>query len=236
MGPFCFSRIRVAGVVFLVCLCASLVVSPAAGYPYSQTNQTFEGYLGSTIDLSGVSYNSKEVYLFMTGPGLPDDGVTLTDTTKLASLGQFTMIDVDSSQQWSFTWDTSRIEDYINPGTYTVYVVNAPVDKSNLAGHSYQALIVYLKDTGTRNKGSVSVGTSYTLNPRGLMDDTTVATTITTAPTMAPPATMVLNTTVTTLPIAIITSTPTQRSASMPWAALLCVAVIGLFRVFSRKE
>ena len=59
----------------------------------------------------------------MTGPGLPDDGVTLTDTTKLASQGQFTMIDVDSSQQWSFTWDTSRIEDSINPGTYTVYVV-----------------------------------------------------------------------------------------------------------------
>ena len=116
-------------------------------------NQTFEGYLGRTIDLSGVSYNSKEVYLFMTGPGLPDDGVTLTDTTKLASQGQFTMIDVDSSQQWSMKWDTSRIENNIDPGTYTVYVVNAPVDKSNLAGHSYQALIVYLKDTGTRTSG-----------------------------------------------------------------------------------
>ena len=229
-------RMRMAGVVFLVCLCASLVVSPAAGYAYSQTNQTFEGYLGSTIDLSGVSYNSKEVYLFMTGPGLPDDGVTLTDTTKLASQGQFTMINVDSSQQWSFTWDTSRIENYINPGTYTVYVVNAPVDESNLAGHSYQALIVYLKDTGTGNKGSVNVGTSYTLNPGGLIDDTTVTTTITTAPPTAPPTIIVQNTTVTTLPTTIITSTPTQRSASLPWEALICVAVIGLFRVFPRNE
>jgi hypothetical protein len=227
---------RLAGVIFLVCLCASLFVSPAAGYAYSQTNQTFEGYLGNTIDLSGVSYNSKEVYLFMTGPGLPDDGVTLTDTTKLASQGQFNMIDVDSSQQWSFTWDTSRIENNINPGTYTVYVVNAPVDKSNLAGHSYQALIVYLKDTGNGNKGSVSVGTSYTLNPRGLTDDTTVTSTITTAPPTAPPTIIVPNTIVTTLPNTIITSTPTQRSASLPWAALLGVAVIGVVRVYSRKE
>ena len=55
---------KVAGVVFLVCLCASLVVSPATGYAYSQTNQTFEGYLGRCSRFSGVSYNSKEVYLF----------------------------------------------------------------------------------------------------------------------------------------------------------------------------
>ena len=236
MDRFCFSRSGVAGVVLLICLCASLVVSPAAGYADSQANQTFEGYLGSTIDLSGVSYNSKEVYLFMTGPGLPDYGVTLTDTTKLASQGQFNMIDIDSSQQWSFIWDTSRIENYIDPGTYTVYEVNAPVDKSNLAGHSYQALIVYLKDTGNGNKGSVSVGTSYTLNPKGLIDDTTVASTITTTPLTTPLTTMVPNTTATTVPTTVITRTPTQKSVSLPWAALLCVAAIGEVLVYSRKE
>ncbi|WP_424028810.1 hypothetical protein [Methanoregula sp.] len=224
----------VAVAFLLVCLCACLVVTPVAAYGYS-TN--FEGYLGDTIDLSGPSYNSQEVYLFLTGPGLPDDGVTLTDTSKRADQGQFTMVDVNSDQMWSMKWDTSRIEDNIDPGTYTVYVVNAPVDKSNLAGHSYDTISVYLKDTGTRHQGSVSVGSSYTLHPGGLTDDTVVPTTvITTAPPTSPPTTIIPETAPTTLPTTVITSTPTQKSASLPWAALLCVAGIGLIRVFSRKD
>jgi hypothetical protein len=219
---------NVAGVVLLACL----VIAPAAGYGY---NENFEGYLGDTIALSGVSYNSNEVYLFLTGPGLPGNGVILTDTSKRADQGQFTMVDVGSDQTWSMKWDTSRIENNIDPGTYTVYVVNAPVDKSSLAGHSYQTLSVYLKDTGTRHQGSVSVGTSYTLHPGRLTDDTVVPTTaITSASPTSPPATIIPETIPATIPATVIPSTPTQKSASLPWAAFLCVVGIGLIRVFSR--
>jgi hypothetical protein len=234
MNRFYSHRIHVAGIFFLALMCACLVVAPVAAYGYS-TN--FEGFLGDTIALSGVSYNSNEVYLFMTGPGLPDDGVTLTDTSKLAAQGQFNMIDVGSDQTWSMKWDTSRIENDIDPGTYTVYVVNAPVDKSNLAGHSYQTLSVYLKDTGPKHQGSVSVGASYTLHPGGLTDDTiATTTTVTTAPPASPPTTIIPETVTTTLPTTVITSTPTQKSASLPWEALACVAGIGFIRVFSRKD
>ena len=68
----------------------------------------------------------------MTGPGLPENGVTLTDVTQRADQGQFTVVDVGSNQQWTMTWDTARLQSQIDPGTYTVYVVNAPVDKSQL--------------------------------------------------------------------------------------------------------
>jgi hypothetical protein len=226
--------LHLAGVFFLVFLCACLIVAPVGAYGYSTD---FEGYLGDTIDLSGVSYNSNEVYLFMTGPGLPADGVTLTDTSKRADQGNFNMIDVDSSQQWSMKWNTARIQNNIDPGTYTVYVVNAPVDASNLAGHSYQMLSVYLKDNGPKHQGSVSVGTRYTLHPGGLTDDTGVPTTaiITVLPT-SPPTTIMPEITDTTLPVTAITSIPTQKSASIPWAAFLCVAGIGLFSIFSRKD
>jgi len=225
---------HVAGVFFLVSLCACLVVAPVGAYGYSTD---FEGYLGDTIDLSGVSYNSNEVYLFMTGPGLPANGVTLTDTSKRADQGNFNMIDVDSSQQWSMKWNTARIQNNIDPGTYTVYVVNAPVDASNLAGHSYQTLSVYLKDNGPKHQGSVSVGASYTLHPGGLTDDTGVPTTaFTTVPPTSPPPASIPETTASTLPITAITSQPTQKSASIPWVALLCAAGIGLFGTFSRKD
>jgi hypothetical protein len=204
-----------------------------AGYGYSDN---FEGYLGDTIALNGVSYNSNQVYLFLTGPGLPENGVTLTDTSKRADQGQFTIVDVDSDQTWSMKWNTARIEDNIDPGTYTVYVVNAPVDKADLAGHSYQTLSVYLKDAGSSGH-QVSIGTSYTLHPGRLTDDTEVPTTvISTALPTSQPATIIPDTTMTILPTTVVTHTPTQKSASLPFAALLCVASIGVLRIISRKN
>jgi hypothetical protein len=116
------------------------------------------------IDLQGYSYHGTQVFLFMTGPGLPADGVTLTDVSQRADQGQFTIIDLDSSQHWSFKWDTSRIWNDIDPGTYLVYVSTEPVDYSHLGGSdTYKTLSVYLKDPGTRTGTGGS--TSYSLNP-----------------------------------------------------------------------
>ena len=228
-----FNKFRSCALIF--CLCAGVLVTAVSGYGYSTD---YEGYLGETIALHGVSYNSDEVYLFMTGPGLPENGVTLTDTSMRADQGHFTMIDVDSSQQWAFKWDTSRIENYngngngIDPGTYTVYVVNAPVDTADLDGHSYQTLSVNLKD-GSLSKDRVSVGAQYTLHPGRLTDDTVVATTaVTTALPMSPPTTAVPDTTVTT---AVPTSTPTRKSAALPFAATLGITIAGCICLLSRK-
>ena len=146
--------------------------------------------------------------------------------------GQFTMVDVDSNQQWSLKWDTSRIENNIDPGTYTVYVVNAPVDKSNLAGHSYDTVSVYLKDPGNLRQGSVIA--IYTLHPGRLTDDTVVATTVITT---VPPTTMVPNTTATPLPTTMITSySHTKVCLPAVGGTPVCQPGIGLIRVFSRKE
>jgi hypothetical protein len=226
---------RYRSFMLLICLGAVVLVAAVSGYGYSTD---YEGYLGETIALHGVSYNSDQVYLFMTGPGLPENGVTLTDTSMRADQGHFTMIDVDSSQEWAFTWDTSRIENYnnngngIDPGTYTVYVVNAPVDKSGLAGNSYQTLSVYLKDSSL-SKDRVSVGPNYTLHPGRLTDDTVAATTVTTAPPTSLPTTAVPETTVTT---AVPTTTPTRKSASLPFAAILGITIVGCIGILSRKE
>jgi hypothetical protein len=89
--------------------------------------------------------------------------VTLTDVNQRADQGQFTIVDLDSSQQWAMRWDTSRIWNEIDPGTYLVYVTTEPVDYSNLGGSdSYKTLSVYLKDPGTRTGSS---STSYALHP-----------------------------------------------------------------------
>jgi len=207
-----------------------MIVVTVSGYGYSED---YEGYLGETIALHGESYNSDQVYLFMTGPGLPENGVALTDPSMRADQGKFTTVGVGSDQQWSFKWDTSRIDNEIDPGTYTVYVVNAPVDKSDLTGHSYQTLRVDLKD-GSLSKDRISVGANYTLRPGRLTDDVVTTTTVTTAPPATiPPTTPVPDTTVTT---AMQTSTPAQKSVHSPLVAILGMIIVGGICIFSRKE
>ena len=98
------------------------------------------------------------------GPNLPANGVTLSDTSERADQGHFTVIPLDSSQQWSYKWDTQRLKTQIDPGTYTIYVTTEPADLANLGGSStYKTLEVYLQDTHAP-QGESGPGT-YTLNP-----------------------------------------------------------------------
>jgi Predicted solute binding protein len=171
-GYTCPSR---AAVIALLCCAAALLLPGALA-----ADEYYTGYLGDTIDLHGYSYGGgSQVYLFMTGPGLPTNGVTLTDTGQRADQGQFTIVPLDSHQQWSMKWDTSRIWNDIDPGTYLVYVTMEPVDYAHLGGsNSYKTLSVYLKDDSSRT-GSSSV--SYTLNPE-LHSSTATATSATPLP------------------------------------------------------
>jgi len=154
-----FSHRRGTAIAVLLCLVSCLLVAGACA-----ADVYYTGYLGDVIDLQGYSYHGTQVFLFMTGPGLPADGVTLTDVSQRADQGQFTIIDLDSSQHWSLKWDTSRIWNDIDPGTYLVYVSTEPVDYSHLGGSdTYKTLSVYLKDSGTRTGTGGS--TSYTLKP-----------------------------------------------------------------------
>jgi hypothetical protein len=143
----------------VLCMASCLLVASACA-----ADEYYTGYLGDVIDLNGYSYHGTQVYLFMTGPGLPANGVTLTDVTQRADQGEFTIVDLDSSQHWSMKWDTSRIWNDIDPGTYIVYVSTEPVDYANLGGSdSYKTLSVFLQDSGSREGTSSSV--SYTMHP-----------------------------------------------------------------------
>jgi hypothetical protein len=214
MNKFSIHSSLVAGIL-LCFLC--LVVSPG-----SAADIDMEGYLGETITLHGVSYVGDTVYLFLTGPGLPENGVTLTNTDLRADKGQFTVVGVDDNQEWSYTWKTSRIANEIDYGTYTVYVTNEPVDKAHLGGtSSYKTLSIFLKDSGD-SKVSIDAGKSYTLKPEEHVSTPRPApsmniTNTTPAVTSPPPSTLV-----TTIPVPAV---PTTRSGTGPWvavAALFC--------------
>lgn len=146
--------------LFLICGLLGLFCIPVTAADVS-----YEAEFGDVINLHGVSYTGNTIYLFMTGPGLPENGVTLTDVSQRADQGMFTQVDVNSDQEWSMKWYTHRIENEIDPGTYIVYASTEPVDKSNLGGSStYQTLEVHFKKSTTQRVSGGS-GTTYTLNP-----------------------------------------------------------------------
>jgi len=207
--------------LFLICLYPVLLIMPV-----SAADTEIEAYLGDTVTISGASYISDRIYLFFTGPGLPANGVTLTDTSQRADQGQFTIVDVGSDQLWSMRWDTSRISSSIEPGTYIVYATTEPVDKAHLGGTStYKTLEVWLKDPHT-SKVSISGGTSYTLNPERHSSSSNEVPTLvfpSAAPTPSPlPATVMM--TVTTAPQTNATTAP-AKTALLPVTSLLAVLV-----------
>lgn len=100
--------------------------------------------MGDDVKLGGYSPTGPFVYLFLTGPNLPGNGVALHDITKRADQGYFTKVAVDGDDHWTYTWHTRSMGGRLDSGTYTVWVVNGPNDRSNLASAEFATISVTL--------------------------------------------------------------------------------------------
>ena len=124
----------VLAVALAICLCAG-TASAAQGIQVA---------LGDTVPLSGYASGSNWVYLFLTGPNLPVNGVPLNDITKRADQGYFTKVPLDGNDHWSYKWSTANIGGRLDEGTYTIWVVNGPNDLSRLSQADYGTIAVTL--------------------------------------------------------------------------------------------
>ena len=127
------------GIVILLCLVLGAGAS-AAG--------TKTAYMGDMVTLSGSSPGSDIVYLFMTGPNLPPNGVALNNINRRADMGGFTTADVDPDGRWVYKWYTNQLGGKIDTGTYTIWVTDRPVDRSHLSGSDYHSIPVLLQQPG----------------------------------------------------------------------------------------
>ena len=154
------AAVLIAGLVF--------ITGGAVGSPGIQT------VMGDDVEIAGYSSSGPYVYLFLTGPNLPENGVALHAVSKRADQGWFTRVSVDGDGYWSYTWHTGSIGGRLDEGTYTVWVVNAPNDRSNLAYADFRTISVTLGrpyvsvDTpvqpGGMNLQSVPEGASLMVN------------------------------------------------------------------------
>ncbi len=99
---------------------------------------------GSDVPLAGYATSGPYVYLFLTGPNLPENGVALHDITKRADQGGFTRVSVDGDDRWSYTWHTASINGRLDEGTYMIWVVSGPNDRSRLAQADFRTIAVTL--------------------------------------------------------------------------------------------
>lgn len=141
------------------CLCLTSPASASVG---------IVAYQGDIISLQGYSYGNPTVYLFLTGPNLPVNGVTLNDITARTDEGHFTEVSVDDNDHWVYKWGTNTMNGRLDAGTYTVWVVNGPNDRSRLNGAEYSTISITLGNPVITASTHVIPG-SLTLNttPKG---------------------------------------------------------------------
>jgi PGF-CTERM protein len=138
------------------------------------TSGTNTYYIGEEIKFSGTCTDSETVYLFMTGPNLNNNGVSLTEGAKLSSVtnndeDSFTNggIEVDGDDTWSFDWNTVSIGSSLDAGSYTIYAAAEPQGKTNLSGVKYATASINLKAgyiTATTSSATVAKGDKLTIS------------------------------------------------------------------------
>jgi hypothetical protein len=148
-------RTTARGAVVLIAVLALFSGAIAAG-----ATQT---YTGDVVKLSGYSYAGDTVWLFLTGPNLPANGVALDTINRLADQGGATRVDVDADGHWTYDWNTGAAGGRLDAGTYTVWVADSPSDRSHISTVNYHTISVGLS-APSLNSGT-SGGSGQTSEP-----------------------------------------------------------------------
>jgi PGF-CTERM protein len=118
-------------------------------------------YLGEEVKFSGTNTESATTYMFIIGPNLDADGAHL-DAPRLAvtpATRDMVEADVQSDNTWSYKWGTSSLA--LDAGTYTIYAVSQPVDKTDLGDVAYGTVSVIIKKpfvSATASQSTVAKG------------------------------------------------------------------------------
>ena len=119
-------------------------------------------YIGEEVTFSGVNTDSGNVYLFITGPNLANNGARLTDPSLAVTdgnAGTFVERTVRGDDTWEYKWDTSGAP--LDAGTYTIFAVAGPRDRNNLEDVKYQTVSIVIR------KGFVSATASQAAVAKG---------------------------------------------------------------------
>jgi hypothetical protein len=125
--------------------------------------------IGDTLPLSGYAPGADTVYLYLTGPNLPPNGVKLDDISVPVITGvpsTFVQVPVTANGTWEYSWNTRTSGGLLDVGTYTVYVVTTPTGRTDLSGRDSYAVIAITLTPPTLTAG-FGGGLTITSQPSG---------------------------------------------------------------------
>jgi hypothetical protein len=107
---------------------------------------------GGDIPLGGHATGTDVVYLYLTGPNLPQGGISLAGGTPVATgvPGSFTRVEVLTDGTWTYTWRTGSVGRVLDQGTYVIYIAEEPRARPDLDDTAYATqAIVFGAPVGT---------------------------------------------------------------------------------------
>jgi hypothetical protein len=131
--------------LFFICLIVAILVCSVLSSA-ADINEK----IGNRLELKGSAVSADSIYLFVTGPGLPSNGVRLDNMQVPVVTGipeSFTVTDV-TNDHWVYTWNTARQGFSLKEGIYTVYAPTRPVGKSDVNSAVYGTISVSLTNSG----------------------------------------------------------------------------------------
>lgn len=129
--------------VAIIAVLALLTVFPA-GAALSMMPFLEDIPIGKTVTLSGINTENGTTFLFLTGPGLDESGVMLTNTSATARNGSFDSAKV-TDYAWKFEWNTSLPGVDLAEGPHAIYAVTDPLPRSSLTGRRYVTQLIVFR-------------------------------------------------------------------------------------------
>ncbi|WP_421909291.1 hypothetical protein [Methanolacinia petrolearia] len=117
-------------------------------------------FFDEVIKLSGTNTASDDVYLFITGPNLNQNGEKPDDFGRAAITGDedtFIKTPTDVDGTWEYALDAGGLS--LSYVTYTIYAVTEPNNKGDLSGGMFDTVTIVLKKKETATKVNVETET-----------------------------------------------------------------------------
>jgi hypothetical protein len=154
-------------IIFCILLAVFLLVGVADGIITVRGDGDLNYYFGETVMLYGTNTESSAVYLYITGPGLPAEGGSLTSPLSPVTSypGTFTIADVQPDKSWWYSWNTKALN--LQEGDYIIHAVISPSTVSGTSP-SNSAITVSLNNLFIRIDaiGDRHVGDKFTITSR----------------------------------------------------------------------